>query len=179
MGRFRYSLVVGVVMLPLLSACVGGGNDSDLTDFINETKRRPKGEIEPIPSFRPYQPFAYEAQRLRDPFERPVSELQNLVLGSRESVKPDPNRPREVLEEFDFAELSMKGTFRDRANVLWALINDGQGNIHPVREGNYLGKHHGRIVTTATTQVNIIEIVPDGVDGWLQRPRSLKLDDKE
>ena len=178
MNQYVKLLCITSVLLPL-GGCFGGGNQDDLSDFINETKRRPKGEIEPIPSVRPYQAYAYDAQRLRDPFDRPVSELQNLVLGTGETVAPDLNRPREVLEEYNFASLSMKGTFRDRDQTLWALINDGDGNIHPVREGNYLGKNHGRIVSTTNTQVNVIEIVPDGVDGWLQRPRSLKLEEKE
>lgn len=162
--------------LLVISGCFGGANDSDITDFINETKRRPKGEIEPIPSFRPYQPFAYDAQRLRDPFEQPVSEIQDIVVGTGESVEPDPNRPREPLEEVNFAELSMQGTYRDGGNILWAIINNGQGQVIPVREGNYMGKNHGRIVSLSSNQVNVIEIVPDGVEGWLQRPRSLKLE---
>jgi len=173
------SLFVAAMVLLLLSGCLGGSNDRDLDDFINETMRRPKGEIEPIPAFRPYQAFSYDAQRLRDPFNRPVSELQNLIVGSGEAVKPDLNRPREVLEEYNFASLSMKGTFRDSKQTLWALINDGDGVVHPVREGNYLGKNHGRIVSTTPTQINVIEIVPDGNDGWSQRPRSLKLEEKE
>ncbi len=172
-------IITAAAIFGVMLGCAGGANDSDLTEFIDDTKRRPKGEIEPIPSFRPYQAFTYDAQRLRDPFNRPVSELQNLIIGTGEAVAPDPNRPKEVLEEFNFASLSMKGTIRDVKGVLWALINDDQGNIHYVREGNYMGKNHGKIVAATNTQVSVIEIVPDGVNGWQQRPRSLKLEEKE
>lgn len=165
-----------LVVLPGLNACLGGTSDADLTDFINETKRRPPGEIEPIPPFATYQPFVYDAQRIRDPFERPVSEIQNIVVGTGEAVQPDLTRPREPLEEVNFAELSMQGTYRDAGNTLWAIINNGRGQVIPVREGNYMGKNHGRIVSLSNSQVNVIEIVPDGVDGWLQRPKSLKLE---
>lgn len=175
-NRIRVVLFVG--FLALLAGCFGGSNNSDLTDFINETKRRPKGEIEPIPSFRPYQAFAYDAQRLRDPFDRPIIELQDIVVGTGESVEPDLNRAREVLEDYNIASLSMVGTFR-KQGTLWALISDGDGHVIPVRDGNYLGKNHGRIVSTTNNHISVIEIVPNGIDGWIQRPQSLKLEEKE
>jgi len=174
----KIHIVVTMSAAVLLTGCFGS-NNSDLTDYINETKRRPKRDIDPVPSFRPYQPFVYDAQRLRDPFERPVSELQNIVLTGQETVKPDPNRPKEALEEFNFAELSMQGSYRDKHSVLWALVKDGRGDVQPVKEGNYMGKNHGRIVEITQNQVSVVEIVPDGVENWLQRPRSLKLNEKE
>jgi len=161
-----------------LFGCSSGQNDQDLLDFINETKRRPKGQIEPMPSFTPYQAFNYSASRLRNPFEALVEEQQNLLVGARSNVKPDFNRPKETLENYNFASLQMVGTF-EKSGTLWALVDDGEGQVHYVKEGNYVGKNHGKIVRTNLAQIDIIEIVTDGLDGWVERPRSLKLREKE
>jgi type IV pilus assembly protein PilP len=59
--------------------------------------------------------------------------------------------------------------------VLWVLIDDGEEGIHRVREGNYLGRNHGKIVEISESYVSVIEIVSTGVEGWIERPRTLKL----
>ncbi len=161
-----------------LTGCFGGQDHQDLRDFIEETKRRPQGEIEPIPVFRPSDPFTYSASRLRNPFEPPVGQPQTQLVGLRTDVKPDLNRPKELLENFNFASLSMVGTF-EKSGTLWALIDDSEGEIHYIKVGNYMGKNHGKVVATTKSQVDIIEIVTDGLDGWVERPRTLKLKEKE
>ena len=60
-------------------------------------------------------------------------------------------------------------------NVDWALITESNGSVHRVRVGNYLGQNHGRIVSISDTNVNVVEIVPDGQGGWIERPRSVKV----
>jgi type IV pilus assembly protein PilP len=62
-----------------------------------------------------------------------------------------------------------------RVVPLFALIEDGDGGVQRVKVGSYLGKNHGRIVEVAPNLVSIIEVVPDGRDGWVERPRSLSL----
>lgn len=164
--------------LALLTGCSSSGDQQDLVDFINETKRRPSGQIEPMPTFAAYQPYEYSASRLRNPFERPRPEQQNILVGGNSNVKPDFDRPRELLEEFSFASLSMVGTF-EKGGTFWALIDDGAGQVHPIKEGNYLGKNHGRVVSATRTHINVIEIVTDGLDGWIERPRTLQLKEKD
>jgi type IV pilus assembly protein PilP len=69
----------------------------------------------------------------------------------------------------------MVGTL-DRDDVQWTLIKDPDGGVHRVKMGNYLGRHHGRIVDMTDTYVAVIEIVSDGTeDGWVERPRAIKL----
>lgn len=174
----RASLLIPTVLMASLAGCSSSDSKQDLVDFINETKRRPAGQIEPMPTFSAYQAYEYSASRLRNPFERPVDEQQNVLVGSNSNVKPDFGRPRELLEEFSFASLSMVGTF-EKDGTLWALIDDGAGQVHPVKEGNYLGKNHGRIVQASRSHISVIEIVTDGLDGWVERPRTLKLEEKE
>lgn len=173
---FAYALLS--VALLGLSACSGVGEHNDLKDYVLETKRRPQGQIEPLPKFRPYQSFSYSAVALRSPFERPVEEGPATLVGSATNVRPDLSREKEFLESFNFASLSMVGTL-EQGGTLWALINDGEGAIHRVTRGNFMGKNHGKIVDASRSRIDIVEIVPDGLDGWVERPRVLKLVEKE
>jgi type IV pilus assembly protein PilP len=173
----RASLLFPTV-LGLLVGCSSDGNQQDLVDFVNETKRRPTGQIEPMPTFAAYQAYEYSASRLRNPFERPMAEQQNVIFNGSSNVKPDFDRPKELLEEFSFASLTMVGTF-EKGGTLWALIDDGAGQVHPIREGNYLGKNHGKVVSATRSHINVVEIVTDGLDGWIERPRTLQMKEKE
>jgi type IV pilus assembly protein PilP len=58
---------------------------------------------------------------------------------------------------------------------LWVLIRDGDGEIHRVQVGNYLGRNHGEIINISETQIDLIEIVPSGQDNWVERPRAIVL----
>ncbi|MEC7728529.1 MAG: pilus assembly protein PilP, partial [Pseudomonadota bacterium] len=51
------------------------------------------------------------------------------------------------------------------------------GGIHRVRTGNYMGQNYGRIVGVSETRIELIEIVPNGRGGWVERPRSLTLEE--
>ena len=94
-------------------------------------------------------------------------------------VEPNLDRPREVLENFDLKELSMVGTLQGPTGNLFALIRDNSGGIHRVRAGNYMGQNYGRIVGVSETRIELIEIVPNGSGGWVERPRSLSLDEEQ
>jgi type IV pilus assembly protein PilP len=69
----------------------------------------------------------------------------------------------------------MVGTL-DKDDTHWTLIKDPEGGVHRVKSGNYLGRHHGKIVDMTDTFVAVVEIVSDGTpDGWAERPRTIKL----
>lgn len=160
----------------LLSACSSSSDQQDLRDFMAEAKRRPQGQIDPLPPFKPYQPFAYSAMTLRSPFERPAP-IEKETKGGR-TVEPDLTREKEYLEGFNIASLSMVGTL-SKSGKLWALIDDGQGKVTPVTIGNYMGKSFGKIISTEKTQLEVMEIIADGSNGWVERPRIIKLVAKE
>ena len=101
-----------------------------------------------------------------------VTEITRLRMAS--NVKPDPNRTKEYLEQFSLDALSMVGTLQ-QGDTLWALMQDEEGGVHRTKMGNYMGRNHGRIVEATETYVSVIEIVPNGVDGWVERPRTIKL----
>jgi len=59
----------------------------------------------------------------------------------------------------------------------FALVKGGDG-VHRVKVGDYLGRNYGRIVDITDAEVEVLEIVPDGEGGWLERPRSLNLKER-
>ncbi len=161
-------------MTALLSACSGNNNFSDLQVFVDTVKARPAAQVEPVPVFVPYEGFIYSAASKRSPFDVPlVANGQNEDELARD-VQPDFDRIPDPLENQSLSELTMVGMLA-RENKFEALIEDGFGEIHRVGVGNYLGRNYGKIQDISQTQVNIIEIVPSGNGGWVERPQTLTL----
>lgn len=174
MKRFPRALPLIVALAPLIVSC-GGRDFSDLDAFMAEKRSRPGGVIAPIPTFKAYEAFAYSATTLRSPFERPIEVRDIAQLQAVSTVKPDENRAKEFLEQFTLDSLSMVGTLA-RGGSKWTLIRDPAGGVHRVSLGNYLGRHHGKIVEMTDSYVGVVEIVSDGSeDGWVERPRTIKL----
>jgi type IV pilus assembly protein PilP len=158
----------------LLSGC-GSGDFSDLDAFMAEKRARPGGIIAPIPTFKAYEAFSYSATTMRSPFDRPIEVREISQMQAVTTVKPDDDRAKEFLEQFTFDSLAMVGSI-ERSGTDWTLIRDPEGGVHRVTLGNYLGRHHGKIVEMSDTYVAVIEIVSDGTeDGWVERPRTIKL----
>ncbi|MFO7530568.1 MAG: pilus assembly protein PilP [Marinobacter sp.] len=171
---------LGVCLVSLLTACTQESGFSDLDQFMTETRAKPRGHVEPLPEFKAYEAFTYSAADRRAPFEPPVDVQLTMVDDQPVSdVEPDLDRPREVLENFDLKELSMVGTLQGPTGNLFALIRDSSGGIHRVRSGNYIGRNYGRIVGVNETRIELIEIVPNGSGGWVERPRSLSMDEEQ
>jgi len=57
----------------------------------------------------------------------------------------------------------------------FALVRDPDGIIHRVPIGAYAGHNFGRIVAIEDSAVRLVEIVPDGFGGWVERPATLPL----
>ncbi|KAB0483496.1 type IV pilus assembly protein PilP [Pseudomonas reinekei] len=169
------SLVRGftvALLLVVLAGC-GGEDFSDLDAYMNEMRLRAPGKIEPTPTFRSYPTFTYNAANLRSPFSRQVRiDLAGQKQGSR-NVKPDPSRVKQYLEGFNIEQFEMVGTISNAAGS-FALLR-GAGGVHRLKVGDYLGRNDGRIVAISSTQVDVVEIVPDGEGAWLERPRTLPL----
>jgi type IV pilus assembly protein PilP len=168
------SFLLLFLLAGVLTGCAGD-DFSDLDSFMEEKRSRPGGIIAPIPTFKAYEAFAYSATSLRSPFERPIEVREIAQLQAIAAIKPDENRAKEFLEQFTFDSLRMVGTL-ERDDNSWTLIKDPDGGVHRVKSGNFLGKHHGKIVDMTDTFISVVEIVSDGTpDGWVERPRTIKL----
>ena len=178
MYRFRIvNLVVLTLSVSVLAGCSDENGIRDLSAFVEKVRAKPNGSIDPLPQFVSYETFSYKAARLREPFSPPVDVVIKKKKGPIDySISPDLNRPKEYLESFNLATLKMVGSIERDASV-WALINDGQGGIYTVTSGNYLGLNHGKVTETAEGYVDLLEIVPDGLGGWLERPQRLAVEE--
>ncbi len=160
----------------LLSGCIGGNDFSDLREYMDEVRARPKGAIEPLPKFAPYEAFTYGASALRSPFQPPVKiDVASQKKGSQD-VKPDELRVKQFLEGFNIEIFEMVGTLAKDGQV-YGLVR-GAGGVHRIKVGDYLGRNHGRVISVDEANINVVEIVPDGEGGWLERPRSLSLKER-
>lgn len=174
MNSFPRALAVLLSSGVLLTACASK-DFSDLDEFMASKRDRPGGVIAPLPTFKAYEAFSYSATVLRSPFDRPVEVREIAQLQAIAAIKPDETRAKEFLEQYTFDSLRMVGTL-ERDGVSWTLIGDPDGGVHRVTLGNYLGRHHGKIVEMTDTFVAVVEIVSDGTkDGWVERPRTIKL----
>lgn len=177
-GKHAGKAWLGVCLASLLTACSQGNGFSDLDKFMADTRAKPRGHVEPLPEFKAYEAFSYSAADRRAPFEPPID--VQLTMADEEpvsDVEPDLDRPKEVLENFDLKSLGMVGTLQGVDGNLFALIRDNEGGIHRVRTGNYMGQNYGRVVGVCDTRIELVEIVPNGRGGWVERPRSLSLDE--
>lgn len=157
-----------------LAGCAGGGEHADLKQFMAEVQQREPGPIEPLPPFEQVPPFAYQASNLRAPFEPPVVIKRVPGQQSGPQVKPDLNRPKQYLEQYPIANLTMVGTLA-QGERMYALVQDGDGGVHRVQRGDYLGTDHGKVEAIQETEIELVEIVPDGTGGWVQRGRTVPL----
>ncbi|WP_426150455.1 pilus assembly protein PilP [Pseudomonas sp. DC3000-4b1] len=162
-----------LLVITVLSACGGSDDFSDIDAFLKEVNEKPKGTIEPIPRFQAYQAFTYQASDLRSPFQPPIRvERANRPKGSKD-IHPDPNRVKQFLEGFNIEDFEMVGTLAN-AGGRFALMKGG-GGVHRVKVGDYIGQNDGKIIAISDTEVDVVELVPDGEGGWLERPRAILL----
>ncbi len=164
-----------------LTACGGDEGFADLDRFMSEADAKPRGKIDPLPEVQVYRAFSYSAANRRSPFLPPAEVVVNEIKldEDQSNVKPDFDRPKEILESFAIGSLKMVGTLRRGDNdILWGLITDGSGGVHMVKTGQYMGKNHGRIVAITDGRIELIEIVPNGHGGWIERPRTVSLEDE-
>lgn len=165
--------IAAAIVAATLSAC-GGAND-DLRAYIDEIKARPGGRIEPLPPVEPAPTFVYEPGLRRSPFTPDAPQLRrsndpNAVTG------PDPNRPREELEKFPLDTLRMVGTLADR-RASFGLVQTTDGLVWRVTVGDHMGQNYGRVVAISDSEIQLVEIISDGLGGYLERPAAIGLTD--
>lgn len=179
MSRVLVSSIL-IASTAMLSACSGNGDYADLDGFMKTADAKPAGRIEPLPEMIAYQSFKYSAAGERSPFSVPVEEvdIDVNIAEDQSNIKPNLDRTPELLESFQVTQLKMVGTLQKQdSDTMWALITDHEGGVHRVQEGQYVGKNHGRVVAIKPSSMSLIEIVPNGSGGWIERPRSVTLEE--
>ena len=170
-------MAIGLVVVAV-AGMSGCSSEFDATKArMDAIRAKPRGRVEPPPEFTPMPTFTYAAHQLRSPFVAPAT-AEQMAIPEGKKVAPDFSRPQEYLEKYSLESLRMRGTLQKPGGILYALVEDADGGVQRVKVGNYMGKNHGKIGEITQGQVSLIEIVPDGRDGWVERPRSLIMADK-
>lgn len=167
--NFIARLSITFVIL-LLAACSDGMND--LRQYVEETKGKYQGSVEPLPQFEPYKSHEYAVSKLRPPFTEPTVALSQQETADGPS--PDTQRRKEPLEFFPLDALRMVGTLEQQGQA-WGLIQDPEGTIHRIRPGNHAGQNFGEILRISEDKIDLLEIIPDGLGAWVEREVSLNL----
>jgi type IV pilus assembly protein PilP len=163
-------LILAALILLSLGGC---SNDmGELEQRVAEIKNRPGERIEPLPEIKSYESFVYEAATVRSPFT-PSAPARNDVASA---VRPDVKRAREFLEQFPLDTMRMVGTLQLEGRD-YGLVQGKDGLVHRVLPGNYMGQNDGRIIGITGTRISVIEIVPDGLGGYIERPATLALNE--
>ncbi|MBN4075253.1 pilus assembly protein PilP [Gammaproteobacteria bacterium AH-315-E17] len=172
MNKFSRSSLLFIVLFSVVGC--SGNNEAliAIQNYTNQVVNRPPGRIPPPPEMISYEAFTYSAASLRGPFAIPLDVSLATLREQSNDIQPDLNRSTEALEVFAIGTLQMRGIM-SRNNTIWALVQDGNNDLHYVTEGSYMGRNHGRVVTISEAQINLIEIVPNGAGGWLERPQTI------
>lgn len=157
---------VGIIILTVGLVACGDTPDADLRQFVNDTKARGKGRIPPLPEPQTFEIYAYDEEPLRDPFipAKAVEAANNADSG----LKPDITREKDVLEEFALGSLKMMGSL-EKNGKLWALLRAPDGTLHRTTKGRHMGQNNGKIIKITESELELKEIVPDGLGGWIER----------
>ena len=168
-SALKHSLLL-LSMVVMLSACTRG--DTDLRNWISQVKSRPAPPLEPLPIVVDPPVVVYSPIGLRDPFGVPP--LNRMSTGSGPS--PDLNRRRQPLEAFTLDSLSMVGTIGKDANIV-GLILAPDKVTYRVSPGAYIGQSDGRILSVTPNLIELVELVPDGNGGWMERQANIVMNE--
>ncbi|MBP6298945.1 MAG: pilus assembly protein PilP [Arenimonas sp.] len=171
MSKSTYKNIVFLILVvSLLTACTRG--NTDLLSWISQVKNRPAPPLDPLPLVEDPPVVVYSALGMRDPFGKPP--LNRMSTGSGPS--PDLNRRRQPLEAFSLDSLSMVGTIGKDKNLI-GLILAPDKVTYRVTPGVYLGQSDGRVLSISPNQIEMMELVPDGNGGWMERQASIALNE--
>ncbi|MGP9544410.1 pilus assembly protein PilP [Psychrobacter sp. AOP7-B1-25] len=168
--RMPMLLVLSVAILSM-TGCSDriGMAEQAMTDIRNQ----PAQPIEPPPKAELVEDFVYSASSQRSPFLPPSLVNVQGPTTSIDGVRPDINRIKEPLEQYELSQLVFRGVVISPEGQRYGLIQRPDGSVASVKVGDYLGLNDGRIVEITPTQINLIEIVPDSRAGFVEKPQSL------
>ena len=166
-----------VALLLVATGCTRGitstpGDAPNLEKWMADVRARPAEPLEPLPVMQQFETFEYSAQSLRDPFSTAFA-----AGSSASGPRPEANRRKQVLEQFPLDSLDMVGTL-GKGGSLVALVMVPDKVTYRVRPGDYMGQADGRVTGVFEDRIELVELVPDGAGGWLERPATVSLDDE-
>lgn len=169
--RTRSKLLLVALLAPALLMAAGCSRSmSDLETYIAEVKARPGGRIDPLPEITSHETVAYDRAGERSPFAADLPAATRPDGG----LRPDTDRRREYLEGFPLDTLRMVGTLNMEGRT-YGLVQTADRLVHRVVVGNYVGQNDGRITSITDSAIQLLEIIPDGLGGYIERAASIGL----
>ena len=80
----------------------------------------------------------------------------------------------------DIMGVATSGDYRnyfEKDGKRWALLRAPDGTLHRTTAGRYMGHNHGKILKISESQLELKEIVPDGLGGWVERFSTLTVNE--
>ena len=165
--RASFALMIAASLA--LAGC-GGQTHQDLRNWMADQGKGAKGKLDPLPQVKPYEPFAYNAFDLPDPFKpRKIEPAKG-----NSKLSPDLTRRKEPLEAYPLESLNMVGTLQ-KDNQVYALVRTPDKDLYQVRPGNHLGQNYGVILGVSDSEIKLKELIQDGAGDWTERSSTLQL----
>ena len=177
--RMTSNTVRGLLALAIVATLAGCGRGitsepgeaPNLEEWSANVRARPAPPLDPLPVMQQFETFEYAAQGLRDPFSDAFANE-----GGGSGPRPDSNRRKQTLEQFPLDSLDMVGTLGAGSGLV-ALVMAPDKVTYRVNPGVYMGQNDGRVTSISEDRIELVELVPDGAGGWLERPASVALED--
>lgn len=150
----------------LLMAC-NNSSTPTIKAQLAELRIKPQGEIEALPHLPKILKTTDTYLPARDPF-LPVNSSSNLKV----SV-PNLTPPLTVLEQWDVAQLSFRGSMQ-RGKSLRAIIITPDKQLITVVKGDRLGKNHSIITHLDKKSITLVEITSSD-SKWQEKEHTLHL----
>ena len=145
--------------------------NEDLVNWMTETSQQAKTRIskpkEAKLNLQPsYAPPPQPTLNMFDPAK--------LRVGMQGTNAPNPNRPKEILENYPLNELRYVGLIKsaNKSPSAFIQIND---HVYTVTIGNYLGQNYGKITAITPDEIIISELLEDANGTWSDHSNNLPL----
>jgi type IV pilus assembly protein PilP len=175
----RRSFELGAVLVAGALLLVGCGGDQDeLQQWMEQQKREVKPNVEPLLAPKKFNPQAYMAMNMVEPFS-----TQKLTVALKQEARQpnsllaaEINRRKEPLEAYPVDSMAMVGSVLRNGQPYALLKVDNL--LYQVKQGDYLGQNYGKITKISETNVAYREIVQDAAGEWIERNSALQLQEK-
>lgn len=169
----RMRLLASGLLCVLLTGC-GRDDLEDVREFVKTAHADKKPRVEPLPEVKTQEAFVYTPANLTDPFSA-FNLKPQAAKGAPGGVGgPDPNRRKELLEDYPLDSLKMVGTLT-RGRQAWAIVQAPDGAVYRAKVGDHLGQNYGQIVRVTEEKVELIELIQGSLGDWVEREASIAL----
>ncbi|OAM30175.1 pilin assembly protein [Eikenella sp. NML080894] len=153
----------------LLTACSLA--EGDLQQWMDNARAEAKNKVR-----QPQIPTISKSPEYIDPVINGLNifDSKRLRVNQQSGINaPNPDRPKEILENFSLESLRYVGSIK-RGGQVSAFVEAG-GHTYTVHVGNYLGQNYGQITAITPDKLILSEVTEDSYGAWQRRTAELEL----